>query len=527
MRPNASPSKSETAQILQQMTHAFASTDDRREAIRATERWVKAILGQASQVSLLIPDSAGRMKRVNPRLQIRNGAAASKEVRRIFLDKKSSFSELSPGRNHLMIPLICRGESVGVMEILGSRTPGHVEWDALEAVAAQAAIVFRNQKRAAAAKREREALVKVSGLVDAIGQAATLDSAVRIVLKFCFEELRIPAAGWTVKGGRLALVGVKGLEGQAASRVRKRMATLGFEHARKALMASLFRRVSGKENIRMYDGGSALIAASHPAGHLGSALEAAMNLIREASRRLAAESPARELNPRLELGISWMAHEIRSPLLGAKAAIELSLWQGDGIGDKDLLERSKTELERLADYIEPLLRWGVTTGSLNRTRADLVRIVKEAVDLACRTEADQDRVWVSASRPVVGLADREQLRVAISLVLRNSLRFSPKQDQVAVYVKTVGGLPTVTIRDRGEGVPAEEEESIFDPFMGAGNAPKSRRAKGLALFIVQRVIEAHGGIFSLDNENEGMTFTIQLPELERGGERASSRSRRP
>jgi two-component system sensor histidine kinase GlrK len=66
------------------------------------------------------------------------------------------------------------------------------------------------------------------------------------------------------------------------------------------------------------------------------------------------------------------------------------------------------------------------------------------------------------------------------------------------------------VQDRGPGIPPEEREAIFEPFLRGSRAP-ARPGSGLGLFIAKRVIEAHGGELRLEPAPVGATFRVELP----------------
>jgi signal transduction histidine kinase len=70
--------------------------------------------------------------------------------------------------------------------------------------------------------------------------------------------------------------------------------------------------------------------------------------------------------------------------------------------------------------------------------------------------------------------------------------------------------PTMSITDNGPGVPADQRDRIFEPFVRLARSP--RGGTGLGLAIVRRTIEAHGGTITCDvGQMGGARFTLRLP----------------
>jgi signal transduction histidine kinase len=218
------------------------------------------------------------------------------------------------------------------------------------------------------------------------------------------------------------------------------------------------------------------------------------------------------------MGLAWTAHELRTPLLAAKAAMERLLMRVEegavsvaSASDRDLLRWSREELEQLAGQLEGFLRWGAGDERLRRTHTDLVRIVRQAVWAAATADAEE-RVTVSAPPEAKVNADGPNLRLAITNIVRNALAYSPAGSVVSVSVQVRGDIATVSITDQGLGVAAGERDAIFRPY-GRGAAGKGRSGHGLGLYIARRAVEAHGGTITVASDGHGSTFSIELPGM--------------
>jgi signal transduction histidine kinase len=195
--------------------------------------------------------------------------------------------------------------------------------------------------------------------------------------------------------------------------------------------------------------------------------------------------------------------------LASRAALELLTETTQGSEGKDLLRRTSEELGQLSDLIDPLLRWSSGVENLQRQRADLVHVTRQAV-ASSAFASDTDRVSIVAPDRVLVLADPRHLRSAISNVVRNSLAYAPEASRVRVRIERDDSLARVLVRDRGPGIPTEEQGSLFSPY-SRGRSGRKRPGSGLGLFIARRVLEAHGGSISLRTTKAGATFVLELP----------------
>jgi two-component system, OmpR family, sensor histidine kinase MprB len=118
--------------------------------------------------------------------------------------------------------------------------------------------------------------------------------------------------------------------------------------------------------------------------------------------------------------------------------------------------------------------------------------------------------FATALNPVALDGVPERLGRAVNNLLDNAAKYAPDGSEVDV---TVAGT-TLTVRDRGPGVPPEELPHIFDRFYRASNA-RERTGSGLGLAIVKQVAEAHSGtVVAEQAPGGGARLRLALPLLQ-------------
>jgi signal transduction histidine kinase len=179
----------------------------------------------------------------------------------------------------------------------------------------------------------------------------------------------------------------------------------------------------------------------------------------------------------------------------------------------DVLAR---ESERLHRLVEGLLNFG-------RMEAGAVRYRLESVDAAelvrsvageFERQAEGCKVEVSAvSNPCVVRADREALSVALWNLLDNGLKYSPECRTVWIDVERDGREAAIAVRDRGIGIPRDEQHRIFQKFVrGSGATDAGVKGAGIGLSMVRDIIQAQGGRVRVESTmGRGSTFTLLLP----------------
>jgi signal transduction histidine kinase len=213
---------------------------------------------------------------------------------------------------------------------------------------------------------------------------------------------------------------------------------------------------------------------------------------------------------RLLLDIS---HELRSPLARLGVAIELAR-SGD---DTDAaLNRIQKESDRLNSLVGQLLQVTRVEGDAASLRRDPVRLdqlVQLLVeDSAIEAAAHGCSLQYHAGEAVTIAGDPELLRRAVENVLRNAIRYEPRDSSVEVKLRHDGSGAVVEIRDHGPGVPEDALPRIFDPFYRV-ESDRNRLSGGigLGLSIARRAVELHRGAIRASNANPGLKIELEFP----------------
>jgi signal transduction histidine kinase len=134
-----------------------------------------------------------------------------------------------------------------------------------------------------------------------------------------------------------------------------------------------------------------------------------------------------------------------------------------------------------------------------------------------RLAADQKNIHVRAAgptkfKPIV--AARRRLRQVLSNLLANAIKFSPEGSKVLLSARDEPDYLMIEVADEGIGIPAEDQEHIFDDFFRASNAEDISGA-GLGLSIAKKIINAHNGTIEVESPYDpgksGTRFTVRIP----------------
>ena len=156
---------------------------------------------------------------------------------------------------------------------------------------------------------------------------------------------------------------------------------------------------------------------------------------------------------------------------------------------------------RLGDHLE-----------IDRVHDDMGVLCRQALDAYARIDPER-RVRLTSDGDPSGDWDTTRIREAVGGLLGNAARFASRGSVVTIAVDG-RAADTVTVTVHGDGTPIDVEtlQTIFDPVARVESENATYAGLGLGLFIVRKVVDAHGGNVGVEASPEsGTTFTMVLP----------------
>jgi len=246
------------------------------------------------------------------------------------------------------------------------------------------------------------------------------------------------------------------------------------------------------------------------------ALAIERNVLREERTRAEVLQRSDELKTIL---LSAVSHELRTPLAAIKAAAT-SLLQRDvtwtGADQRELLEGIDQEVDRLNRIVANLLDLSrIQSGALHPELSwnDPAEIIYSAVDrVGPRLAGHVVTLDVADDLPLARLDFVEIEQVLVNL-LENAARYAPAGTRVAIAARRTDGAIEMSVSDEGPGVPAGDEERIFETFYRVASR-RNPPGSGVGLAVCRGLVEAHGGHIWAENAPAGglvVCLTLPLP----------------
>jgi heavy metal sensor kinase len=216
-----------------------------------------------------------------------------------------------------------------------------------------------------------------------------------------------------------------------------------------------------------------------------------------------------------------LAHDLRSPLTRIRGQAEVTLTTAKSLREYEALAADTVEeCDRLLDLINTLLLISKTETGVQTPAAeeiDLTALIQEACDLFSPTAEDKGLRWhceLPEVRRVWG--DTRMIQRMIANLLDNAIKYTPSGGSVTLVLSEKGGQPTITVKDTGIGIAAEDLPRIFERFYRADRS-RSQEGSGLGLSLARAIARALGGDLTATSvPNQGSTFTITLAPANTG-----------
>lgn len=257
---------------------------------------------------------------------------------------------------------------------------------------------------------------------------------------------------------------------------------------------------------------------------MGIAIDNAMlyQKIAEANERL------KQLDLLKDEFVSVASHELRTPMTAIKSYLWLALAEKAGPLNEKLrfyIDRSYISTNRLIKLVNDMLNVSrIESGrmSFDMQKTDLAQLVEDTIS---EVKPRADELGVNISNKVIkadntppALADQDKVKEVLINLIGNSLKFTPKNGTITIWLEQKDGMLITNVTDTGEGLAQEDIPKLFQKFglvKGSYQTNKqSSQGTGLGLYICKAIMKEQGGDIWAQSEGhgKGATFGFSLKE---------------
>ena len=216
--------------------------------------------------------------------------------------------------------------------------------------------------------------------------------------------------------------------------------------------------------------------------------------------------------------VSFVTHQLRTPLAGIRWMLELASKEADVPPDaQSYVQDAREAAQRLIHLVNELL-------DISRLERGKIAFTPQAVQLGELTESvltevgllvqeKGHRLAVHADELPPVIADLQLLRQVVLNLVSNAVKYTPAGGDITIGISREEASVVWTIRDSGVGVPKAAQARLFEKFFRADNVvTMETEGTGLGLYLVRLIMDQLGGrVWCTSEEGQGATFAFAMP----------------
>jgi signal transduction histidine kinase len=219
--------------------------------------------------------------------------------------------------------------------------------------------------------------------------------------------------------------------------------------------------------------------------------------------------------------VSFVTHQLRTPLAGIRWMLELATQQGTSTEESAAYLRdagdSALRLTALVNDLLDAARLESRTLTIDPRQVALRTLTDRVVaELTPLVQEKGHRVVTDAPGDPAVLADPQMLRQVLTNLVSNAIKYTPRGGEIVIDLAPRDGVVRWAIRDNGVGIPRAAQARLFEKFYRAENVRAIETdGTGLGLYMVRLILERLGGrVWCNSEEGHGSCFTFELPAVE-------------
>ena len=217
--------------------------------------------------------------------------------------------------------------------------------------------------------------------------------------------------------------------------------------------------------------------------------------------------------------VSNASHELKTPLATMKIMLESMIYQPDMPADvrADFMKDINHEIDRLTGIVTDLL---VLTRldnreEMKRESVNMSELTEETIHLLTpAAEQNHQTLSEEIQEDLFVYGDRSKLSQILYNLTDNAIKYTPENGKIHVSLKQENGCVIWRVKDNGIGIPADDQEHIFERFYRVDKARgRETGGTGLGLSIVKQMVKMHDGTISVHSEpGKGSEFVVMFPQ---------------
>ena len=213
--------------------------------------------------------------------------------------------------------------------------------------------------------------------------------------------------------------------------------------------------------------------------------------------------------------VAMASHEFRTPLSTIMSSVDLiARYTGGEEKVEKHVTRIRTKVRELTAMLNEFLSLErIEEGQVlvNNCTFDIVHhCIEQLEELRGLAKPGQSIEYDHTGEERTVCTDRQMLGHVITNLVTNAVKYSPENAPIHMRTRLAGGRLTIEVADQGMGIPAEDQQHLFERFFRGSNV-MTIQGTGLGLNIVKRYIDMLGGTITFRSGPGGTVFTVDVP----------------
>ena len=228
----------------------------------------------------------------------------------------------------------------------------------------------------------------------------------------------------------------------------------------------------------------------------------------------------KDLNETKDKLFSIISHDLKSPAIAQKVAIDTMIQRADKYDEETLvmLKSFNNVAESQLSLLQNLLNWAnMQTGKMSYSPIpfNLCETIAKSIELYAVSAKNKGIQFVSdLPENCMVRADRQMINTVVRNLLNNAVKFSEPNGTIRVAVSGHDGYVRVSIANRGRGMPQQQiDDLLVDGKTTSKDGTHGEKGSGLGLIICKELLERNNSRLEIESRESKTTFSFNLPKV--------------
>ncbi|WP_290540093.1 hybrid sensor histidine kinase/response regulator [Alistipes sp.] len=211
-----------------------------------------------------------------------------------------------------------------------------------------------------------------------------------------------------------------------------------------------------------------------------------------------------------------ISHELKTPLsmiLGPVSQLREEVTDKKMSHTLDVIHKNAVRINEMVHKTVEIDRVDLETEApIIRSRVDVTEFCRSIFDSYAEAWPSVHFVFTADNEPLTAEWDIVKMESVFNNLISNACIYSKEYATIGCSIRRIGSSIEIRVSDDGVGIPAGEQQLIFQRLFRSSRTAELKNGTGIGLYLVKRYVEMHGGEIGVEScENMGTTFTVRLP----------------